>query len=79
MVKDKILKKADEVMVEYRIINDCMKALDRVFLQASSVRFSGLALPEVSASFLSHESIRYWLKNSLFRPKGLWPLAELWL
>lgn len=53
-----------------------MKALYKAFLQASSIRYSGLALSEVSPSPLSHDSISYWLKNSFFRPKGLWQLVE---
>ena len=54
----------------------CTKDLYRAFLQASSVRYSGLALSEVSASPLSHDSISRWLKSRCFRPKNLWKLVE---
>jgi Transposase DDE domain len=50
----------------------CMKDLYKAFLQASSVRYSGLALSEVSPSRVSHDSVSRWLKGRCFRPKGLW-------
>ncbi len=54
----------------------CTKELYRAFLQASSMRYSGLALSEVSPSPLSHDSISRWLKSRCFRPRELWKLAE---
>lgn len=54
----------------------CTKDLYKAFLQASSVRYSGLALSEVSPSALSHDSISRWLKAKCFQPKELWPLVK---
>lgn len=54
----------------------CNKELYKAFLQASSVRYSGLALSEVSPIALSHDSISRWLKNKCFRPKELWHLVR---
>uniref|UniRef100_UPI001C2E3475 IS701 family transposase n=1 Tax=Candidatus Williamhamiltonella defendens TaxID=138072 RepID=UPI001C2E3475 len=53
----------------------CTKDLYRAFLQASSMRYSGLALSEVSPLPLSHDSISRWLKSRCFRPKELWELV----
>ncbi len=53
----------------------CTKALYRAFLQASSMRYSGLALSGVSPSPLSHDSISRWLKSRCFRPHELWKLV----
>ncbi len=49
----------------------CIKELDRAFLQASSMRYSGLALSEVSPSSLSHDSI-----SRCFFPHELWKLVK---
>jgi len=49
----------------------CTKDLYKAFLQASSVRYSGLALSDVSPSELSHDSISRWLKDKNFRPKEI--------
>lgn len=54
----------------------CIKDIYRTFLQVSSVRYSGLALSEVSPSPLSHDTISRWLKSRCFRPKDLWRLVE---
>jgi len=39
------------------------------------MRYSGLALSEVSPLPLSHDSISRWLKSRCFRPKELWELV----
>jgi hypothetical protein len=54
----------------------CTKELYRTFLQASSVRYSGLALSEVSPVKLSHDSVSRWLKSKTFRPADLWKITE---
>jgi hypothetical protein len=54
----------------------CTKALYRSFLQASCVRYSGLALSEVSPIPLSHDSVNRWLNSQSFRPRGLWELSK---
>ena len=54
----------------------CTKDLYTAFLQASSVRYSGLALSEVSPKDLSHDSISRWLKDQNFRPREIWDIAE---
>ncbi|WP_290607413.1 hypothetical protein [Arsenophonus sp. ENCA] len=41
-----------------------------------SVRYSSLALSEVSPSPLSHDTVSRWLKSRCFRPKDLWRLVE---
>lgn len=50
----------------------CTKELYKAFLQASSLRYSGLALSEVSPSELSHDGISRWLKDKHFSPKDIW-------
>ncbi|STX81460.1 transposase [Legionella busanensis] len=47
----------------------CTKELYKAFLQASSMRYSGLALSEVSPIALSHDSISRWLADKKFRPR----------
>ena len=42
--------------------------LYKSFLQASSVRYSGKALSEVSPVALSHDSASRWLNSQNFRP-----------
>lgn len=54
----------------------CAKELYKAFLQASSVRYSGLALSEVSPTELSHDSISRWLKNKCFRPREIWEMSQ---
>lgn len=54
----------------------CTKELYKAFLQASSVRYSSLALSEVSPLELSHDSISRWLHDQRFRPCGIWEIAE---
>nr|WP_063654486.1 hypothetical protein [Candidatus Arsenophonus triatominarum] len=54
----------------------CIKN-NKTFLQVSSVRYSGLALSEVSPSPLSHDIVSSrWLKSRCFRPKDLWRLVQ---
>ena len=54
----------------------CTKELYKAFLQVSSVRYSGLALSEVSPSELSHDGISRWLKEKHFSPKDIWSTSE---
>lgn len=54
----------------------CSKELYKAFLQASSVRYSGLALSEVSPIELSHDSISRWLSAQNFRPCELWKAVK---
>lgn len=54
----------------------CSKELYRAFLQASSIRYTGLALSEVSPIKLSHDSISRWLKDQRFRPREIWEIAK---
>ena len=54
----------------------CNKSLYTSFLQASSIRYSGLALSEVSPVPLSHDSVTRWLNSSFFRPSGLWDISK---
>nr|WP_162505603.1 hypothetical protein [Candidatus Arsenophonus triatominarum] len=54
----------------------CIKDIYKIFLQVSRVKYSGLALSEVSPSPLSHDTINRWLKSRCFRPKDLWRLVE---
>ena len=54
----------------------CTKELYKAFFQASSVRYSGLALSAVSPIDLSHDSINRLLRDKHFRPRGLWGTAK---
>lgn len=54
----------------------CTKELYKAFLQASSIRYSGLALSEVSPSELSHDSISRWLSDKEYRPREVWKVAQ---
>lgn len=54
----------------------CTKGLYKAFLQASSVRYSGLALWEISPSELSHDSISRWLSSHCFRPREIWEISQ---
>lgn len=54
----------------------CTKELYKAFLQASSMRYSGLALSEVSPIPLSHDSISRWLGDKNFRPREVWEIAK---
>jgi Transposase DDE domain len=57
----------------------CTKELYKAFLQASSVRYSGLALSEVSPIELSHDSISRWLNDKCFRPSGIWEASQQYI
>ncbi|MCZ6909034.1 MAG: hypothetical protein O7C55_04895 [Rickettsia endosymbiont of Ixodes persulcatus] len=48
------------------------KDLYKSFLQASSVRYIGKALSEVSPINLSHYSASRWLNSKDFRPSGIY-------
>ena len=50
----------------------CNKGLYKSFLQASSVRYSGKALSEVSPVKLSHDSASRWLNSQNFRPSEIY-------
>ena len=54
----------------------CTKELYQAFLQASSVRYSSLALSEVSPFELSHDSISRWLSQKELRPRDVWQKAQ---
>ena len=54
----------------------CNKSLYTSFLQATSIRYSGLALSEVSPFHLSHDSVNRWLASNSFRPSGIWELTK---
>lgn len=57
----------------------CTKELYKAFLQASSMRYSGLALSEVSPNPLSHDSISRWLADKNFRPREVWEIANQYI
>lgn len=48
------------------------KGLYKLFLQASSVRYSGKALSEVSPVKLSHDSASRWLNSQNFHPSEIY-------
>ena len=54
----------------------CTKELYKAFLQTSSIRYSGLALSEVSLILVSHDSISRWLAEKNFRPREVWGTAK---
>ena len=54
----------------------CNKDLYQSYLQASSVRFSGLALSEVSPVELSHDAISYWLKITTLKPAEIYKKTQ---
>jgi len=57
----------------------CTKELYQAFLQVSSLRYSGLALSEVSPIELSHDSISRWLSEANYRPRDLWDKAQSYI
>ena len=63
-------------MVCFMPKHKCTANLYKAFLQASSVRYSGLALSEVSPSDLSHDSISRWLQSTSQRPHTVWREAS---
>lgn len=56
--------------------HSCTADLYKAFLQASSIRYSGLALSEVSPINLSHDSISRWLKDTKQTPAMIWNKAS---
>ena len=54
----------------------CTVDLYKAFLQASSIRYSGLALSEVSPVDLSHDSISRWLQATKQTPNNIWHEAS---
>lgn len=54
----------------------CTKEIYKGFLQASSLRYSGLALSEVSPKEVSHDSASRFLKDRNFSPKQIWHSSE---
>ena len=48
------------------------RELYTTFLQASVVRFSSVALSEVSPDDLSHDVLSKWLKNTSLKPAEVW-------
>ncbi len=57
-------------------MSKCSKNLYTSFLQASSIRYSGLALSEISPTRISHDSISRWLNSRCFRPREVFDLAK---
>ena len=57
-------------------LHKCTKDLYSSFIQASSVRYSCLAMLEVSPSKLSHDSISRWLKDKKFQPKEIFETVK---
>lgn len=54
----------------------CTAEIYKAFLQATSVRYSGVALSEVSPVDISHDSISRWLQDRHFRPSEIWAITE---
>jgi hypothetical protein len=54
----------------------CTKELYKEFLLATAVRYSGLALSEVSPISLSHDAVSRWLKSKTFPPKEVWSSVQ---
>ena len=54
----------------------CSKDLYKAFLQVTSVRYSGLALSDVTPFNISHDGISRWLKDRSFTPKDIWSVAK---
>jgi len=50
----------------------CTKDLYKSYLLATSIRYSGLALSEVSPTPLSHDAVSRWLKNKVLTPSLVW-------
>lgn len=54
----------------------CTQELYQAFLEATSVRYSGKALAEVSPIELSHDSVSRWLKSRSYSPRAIWRSAQ---
>ena len=50
----------------------CSKELYKAYLICSSIRYSGVALSEVSPINLSHDSVSRWLSSKNFSPAEIW-------
>ena len=62
------------IFLKYVVI--CSKDLYKAFLQASSIRYSGLALSDVSPIEVSHDSISRWLKDKNYSSKEIWAKSK---
>jgi len=62
--------------LSYMSRHHCNIDLYKAFIQASSIRYSGLALSEVSPKVLSHDSISRWLQSTAQRPCTIWNEAS---
>lgn len=67
-IADRLIKLSPEVH----------KGLLKYFLQASNVRYSSLALSDVSPTGLPHYSITDWFEDKNFLPKQLDPHRHAW-
>lgn len=54
----------------------CNKDLYKAYLVASSMRYSGLALSEVSPIKLSHDAVSRWLGSRNYTPSNIWNEAK---
>ena len=54
----------------------CSKDLYKAFLQASSIRYSGLAWSDVSPIEVSHDSISRWLKDKNYSSNEIWAKSK---
>ena len=54
----------------------CTKDLYKSYLVASCVRYSGLALSEVSPVALSHDAASRWLRSKSLTPSEVWKEAR---
>ena len=54
----------------------CNKDLYKAYLVASSIRYSGVALSEVSPTKLSHDAVSRWLSSRSYTPSMVWDEAK---
>ncbi len=54
----------------------CTVDLYKAFLPASSIRYTGLALSEVSPVQVSHDSVSHWLRTTRQTPNMVWNEAS---
>ena len=54
----------------------CTKELYQTFLSCSSLRYSGVALSDVSPQELSHDSVSRWLNKQHLRSREVWQRAQ---
>ena len=50
----------------------CTESLYKSFLIATSLRYSGKALSEVSPKYIAHDSISRWLNSKHYKPSEIW-------